>query len=122
MEAKVKGSLAKRRGSQHKVFHRTVNLRRKFNFMSSVVVDGIRCETVEDLKSSIHGFFRELFTENEPWRPKVDGLFLSSLSNTTREVLERHFDEEEITKALFNCCEDKAPGPDGMAMAFLQAN
>jgi len=90
--------------------------------MSLVVVDGIRRETVDDLKSAIHGFFKELFTENEPWRPKVDGLFLPSLSNTAREVLERHFDEEETTKALFDCCGDKAPVPDGMTMAFLQAN
>jgi len=90
--------------------------------MSSVVVDGIRSDTIENLKISIHGFFRELFTENEPWRPKVDGLSLSSLSIAARGILERQFDEEEITKALFNCCGDKVPGLDGMTMAFLQAN
>ena len=39
-------------------FHRTVNFRRKFNFMASVVVDGIRCETIDNLKMSIHGFFQ----------------------------------------------------------------
>jgi len=57
-------------------FHRTTNSRRRFNFMASVVVDGIRCESIENLKNSVQGFFRELFTENEPWRPKVDGLLL----------------------------------------------
>jgi len=103
-------------------FHRTANSRRRFNFMASVVVDGICCETIENLKTFVHGFFRELFTENEPWRPKVDGLLLPSLSIVAREILERQFDKEEITKALFDCCGDKAPGPDGMTMAFLQAN
>jgi len=90
--------------------------------MFTVVVDVIRYETIENLKISIHGLFRELFTENEPWRPKVNGLSLPSLPNTTREVLERQFDEEKITKALFDCCGDKAPDPDDMTMAFLQAN
>jgi len=85
--------------------------------MSSVVVDRIRCERIENLKISIHGFFRELFTEKEPWRPKVDGLSLHSLSIAAREILERQFDEEEITKAFFYCCGDKAPGPNGMTMA-----
>jgi len=103
-------------------FHRTANFRRRFNFMSSVVVNGIRCETIKNLEISIHGFFRELFTEKEPWRPRVDGLSLPSLSTAAGEILERQFDEEEITKALFDCCGAKASGPDGMTMAFLQAN
>ena len=90
--------------------------------MSPVVVSGICVKTIDNMKRSIHGFFRELFTENEPWRPKVDGLLLPSLSIVAREILERQFDKEEITKALFDCCGDKAPGPDGMTMAFLQAN
>ena len=52
----------------------------------------------------------------------MDGLSLPSLSIAFREILERQFDEEEITKALVDCCGDKAPGPDSMTMAFLQAN
>ena len=31
-----------------------------------------------------------------------------------------HFGEDEIT--IFDCCGDKVPGPEGMTMAFLQAN
>ena len=52
----------------------------------------------------------------------MDGLPLPSLSVVDREILERQFDEEEITKVYFDCCGDKALGPDGMTMAFLQAN
>jgi len=90
--------------------------------MSPVVVSGICVKTIDNMKRSIHGFFRELFTENEPWRPKVDGLLLPSLLNATREVLEMQFDDEKTSKALFDCCGDKAPGLDGLTMAFLQAN
>jgi len=52
----------------------------------------------------------------------VDGLALPSLTNATKEGLEGHFGKDEIIRALFDCCGDKAPGPDGMTMAFLQAN
>jgi len=36
--------------------------------------------------------------------------------------MQRAFTEEEIVKALFDCCGDKAPGPDGISLAFLQSN
>jgi len=39
-----------------------------------------------------------------------------------KEVMERAFIEEEVVKALFDCCGDKAPSPDGISMAFLQSN
>ena len=58
------------------------------------------------MKSSIHGFYNELFYETEPWRPKVDGLSLPSLSTSAREVLEMQFDEEVI-RALHDYCGDK---------------
>ena len=53
------------------------------------MVDGVRVETFDDMKRSVYGFLRELFAENEPWRPKVDGLSLPSLPNAAREALLR---------------------------------
>jgi len=104
-----------------KFFYRTTNLCRKFNFMSGLEIEGNCYETIESMKSSIHGFYKKLFSGTEPWRPKVDGLSLPSLSPSAREVLEMQFDEEVI-RALHNSCGDKAPGSDGMTTTFLQAN
>jgi len=78
--------------------------------MSRVEIEGNRYETIDSMKSSIHGFYKKLFFETEPWRPKVEGLSLPSLSTSAREVLEMSFDEEEVTRALHDCCGDKAPG------------
>ena len=103
-------------------FHKVATLRRKFNSMSVVVVDGNWYEDRDEMKSSIYGFYKALFTESEPWRPKVDNLGMPSLTISAREGLQSEFSEEEILKALHDCCGDKAPGPDGMTMAFLQAN
>ena len=32
------------------------------------------------------------------------------------------FDKDEVAKALLDCCGVKAPGSDGMTMAFIQSN
>ena len=69
--------------------------------------------------ASIRSCSLRLFTETEPWRPKGDGLSLPSLPNLVLEML---FDEEEVTRALYDSCGDKARGLDGMSMAFLEAN
>ena len=52
----------------------------------------------------------------------MNGLFLSSLRDFNKENIERVFTEEEVNKALLDCCSDKAPGLDGMTTAFLQSN
>jgi len=39
-----------------------------------------------------------------------------------KESIELPFNEEEVYRALSECCGDKALGPDGMTMAFLQHN
>ena len=57
-------ALSLREGDRNiKFFHRTANLPRKFNFMSGVEIDGNRYETIESMKSSIHGFYKKLLSE-----------------------------------------------------------
>ena len=47
---------------------------------------------------------------------------LPTLRDFDKEYIKRPFTEEEVIKALRDCYGDKAPSPDGMAMAFLQFN
>ena len=46
----------------------------------------------------------------------MDVLSLPSLSTSAKEVLEMQFDDEEVIRALYDCCMDEVPGPDGMTM------
>jgi len=87
--------------------------------MSFVVVDGVHYEVLQDMMSAIHDFDKSFFTEPKSWRTKADGLFLPSLRDFDKENIERAFTEEEVSKALLDCCKDKALGPDGMTMTFL---
>ncbi|KAK9275444.1 hypothetical protein L1049_022709 [Liquidambar formosana] len=44
----------------------------------------------------------------------------TSVRRTSAQKLERSFEVQEIKEAVFNCCRDKAPGPDGFTMAVFQ--
>ena len=109
-----------------KFFHSVANTHRKFNTMSFVVVDGVQYDAFPNMKFAIYNFYKSLFSESEPWRPKVDTLPLPLplplLRDSKKEFIEMPFSEEEVTKALPDCCGDKAPRPNGMTMAFLQGN
>ena len=74
------------------------------------------------MKSAICGFYKALYTETETWRPLTNGLPLNQLRVVDRDSLELPFTEEEVLKALSECCGHKAPGPDGMTMVFLKHN
>ena len=95
-----------------KFFHRMANLHRKFNHLSRVVVDGVQYEVFHEMKVAIHDYYKYLFTEPKSWRPKVDGLCLPVLQVGDKESLQRAFTKEEVVKALFDWCGDKALGPD----------
>lgn len=53
-------------------------------------------------------------------RPRVDDMNLDTISVVEASWLERPFDEGEVMAALKLLNGDKAPGPDGMSLAFIQ--
>ena len=97
-------------------------MRRKFNSVSFVVVDGVQYDALLDTKSAIYNFYKSLLSESEPRRSKVDRLLLPLLQDSNKEFIGIPFSEEEVTKSVLDCCGDKTPGLDGMTMAFLQGN
>jgi len=75
-----------------------------------VVVDGVQYDASPDMKFAIYNFYISLFSEIEPWRPKVDRLPLLWLRDSDNEFIEMPFNEEEVTKPLLDCYGDKGPG------------
>ena len=66
-------------------------------------------------------FYNRLFTEEESQRPLLDGLDLFMISDEDVVCLERSFDEDEVGGVVFGFKGDKAPGPDGFTMGFIQS-
>ena len=73
------------------------------------MADGTCYNSLEDMKFAIHEFYSSLFTEHEPWTPKVDRLVSPSLPDSQRVVIEYHFSEKEVLKSFQQCSGDKAP-------------
>lgn len=86
--------------------------------MSSVVVYGVHFDVLLDMKRAIHDFFKSLFTNREPWRPEVDGLFLPSLQNSYRRIFRCRFMRKKLLKLLLIDV-GLRPQADDMTMAFL---
>ena len=52
----------------------------------------------------------------------MDVLVLPSLQDSGREKIELPFNEDEVTRAVLDCHEDKGPQPAGITIALLQTN
>ncbi|GFZ14619.1 hypothetical protein Acr_24g0008090 [Actinidia rufa] len=101
-------------------FHRMANAHRRLNFIGRISVEGVIHEGQDSVANGIVGFYDKQFKEPEQWRPRVDGLSLPSLNLEETDSLVRPFGEEEVSEMLMGMKGDKAPGPDGFSIAFLQ--
>jgi hypothetical protein len=74
------------------------------------------------IKDSITQYYKKLFFETAPWKPKLDGLAFPGLDPLDVGWLERLIQEEEVLQALLSMDEDKAPGPDDFSIAFYRSS
>ena len=84
------------------------------------MVEGVLYEYDREVQDQVVEFYKNLLEELESWRPTVDGLEFTCLDETERLSLEREFDKEEILVVLKEAEGDKALGPDGFTMGFVQ--
>ncbi|KAJ9697075.1 hypothetical protein PVL29_009023 [Vitis rotundifolia] len=99
-------------------FHRMANAHGRRNWLSKLKVDGCWHSEENNLKNSVVEAFQKLYSEDEGWRPSIDGLSFSVLGSSEAEGLEIPFSKGEVFVALSDLGKDKAPGPDGFTMAF----
>ena len=64
------------------------------------------------------GAFQRLYSEEEGWRPCIDGLSFMRLASSEAEGLKIPCSEEEVFAALSDLGNDKVPGPDGFTMTL----
>ena len=86
------------------------NAHRKFNFMSSIMVEGSCYDSSDDMKHAVQDFYSSHFSKPEPRREKVDGLVLPSLIDPSRMDIEILLFGEEVYNGLHLCCGNKVPG------------
>ncbi|KAK2656715.1 hypothetical protein Ddye_009767 [Dipteronia dyeriana] len=105
-----------------KFFHLMDNGRKRVNYFGDLFFDGVKCVSHQDVRRGVLQHFKDLFKKVEWHRPRLRGLNFKRLSAEEREGLETDFSVEEVWRAVCNCDGNKAPGPDGLTLSFIQAN
>ena len=72
------------------------------------------------MREGISNAFQSLLSNNMDWRAEIEGLSFTSLNSEEVGSLEVPFREEEVFIALNEMDGDKASGPDGFTLAFMQ--
>ncbi|KAJ0749948.1 putative RNA-directed DNA polymerase [Helianthus annuus] len=103
-----------------KFFHAMINNRKVSNSIHGLNIDGTWCSKPALIKKQILSFFRDKFRENSPYRPELDCSNIKKISDLDRDILVEPFLEQEIKEAVFECGDEKAPGPDGMNFRFIK--
>jgi hypothetical protein len=103
-----------------KFFHRVAKSHRRYNHVGVLRINGALSSDPVEIKDHIVNYYDSLYTEQNSWRPRVDGISFSSIDADECLWLERGFEEQEVWEVVREMNGDKAPGPDGFSMAFFQ--
>lgn len=102
-------------------FHKYANGRRKNNTIRSIMHNGTRCETQEDITAAMECHYQEVFGQNEVLRIKLHWQELYELHPQLIQC-DQDFTTTEIKQAVMGLGKNKSPGPDGITAEFLQQN
>lgn len=102
-------------------FHGLVNQRKCSNSIHGLQIGGSWVSKPKEVKNHIHNFFRDKFCEARKERPMLVCSVQNVLPEREAEELVSVFTRQEIKTAVFDCGDDRAPGPDGFTFKFLNS-
>ncbi|GJY62634.1 RNA-directed DNA polymerase, eukaryota [Tanacetum coccineum] len=103
-----------------KFFHGVVNKRRSQLAIRGIFVDGVWCTDPNLIKNTFFNHFATRFQEPPNFRFKINFVFPNKLHHNQTEELERHVSHDEIKRAVWDCGDNKSPGPDGFTFEFFK--
>ncbi|XP_071739580.1 uncharacterized protein [Rutidosis leptorrhynchoides] len=103
-----------------KYFHCLLKQRRNDQSIKGITVNGEWIMDPTLIKSVFYDFYADKFSAvtGGNRRPNISPERI--LSSTDRIDLEKEITEEDIRSAVWECGNDKAPGPDGFNFAFIK--
>lgn len=78
-------------------------------------------ENVQEVKKGIRDHFAARFKQYNFQRPYLNGVEFKQLSLEDSLSLEIPFDKKEVKDTVWQCANDKSPGPYGFDMNFFKA-
>jgi hypothetical protein len=118
---KLRALWLKEGDSNTRFFHKMANSHRKYNRVETLRIDGVLSNDPNEVKEHVVQFYRNLYSEQSNWRPRMDNLAFSSIDEEEKVWLEREFEEVEVWEVMKDMQGDKALGPDGFTMAFFRS-
>nr|GEY87379.1 RNA-directed DNA polymerase, eukaryota [Tanacetum cinerariifolium] len=103
-----------------KFFHGLINKKRSQLAIRGVFVDGLWRTDPGMVKEAFFNHFEARFKKPVTHRLKLNFLFVKRLSQVQAAHLERCVSRDEIRLAVWNCGENKSPGPDGYMFEFFR--
>ncbi|KAJ0582905.1 putative RNA-directed DNA polymerase [Helianthus annuus] len=103
-----------------KFFHAMVNCRKASNVIHGLEVDGVWVSKPALVKKEVLRFFKRKFIEDCVVRPRLVCSNIKKVSDEDSVMLNSRFTKEEIKAAVFECGDDRAPGPDGINFRFVK--
>ena len=85
-----------------------------------MLIDGAWVDEPARVKVEIYRFFQQRFQELESIRPQLNGVSFKSINQQQNQLLVGCFSEEEIKRAVWECGNEKSPGPDGLNFKFIK--
>nr|GFA58250.1 RNA-directed DNA polymerase, eukaryota [Tanacetum cinerariifolium] len=103
-----------------KFFHGVVNKRRSQLAIRVIFVDGVWSTDPNLIKNAFFNHFATRFQEPPNFRFKINFVFPNKLHHNKTEELERHVSHDEIKRDVWDCGDNKSPGPDGFTFEFFK--
>lgn len=94
-------------------FHGIINSNLSKNRINGLLIGGNWSTNPMAIKNEIFFFFKEKFAEKMRSRPSLSCNFNKTLSKSEATFLIEPFCPEEIKAAVWECGNERAPGPDG---------
>ena len=110
---------AKEGDCNSKLFHSTINSRRRKNGLNGIKMNEESIEEPCRVKTEVKKYFEWHFQEKIYGRPKLTGLEFPSLSNEDNAMLIQDFEVEEIKKVILDCESSKSLRPDSYSFLFI---
>jgi hypothetical protein len=103
-----------------KFFHKVASSHRRNNQVGSLLIIGSMSTNLMEIKDHIVQFYRNLYSEQVPCRPRAYGLSFRSIDADESLWMEQEFEEEELWAVIREMSGDKAPAqrPNGFTIAF----
>nr|GFA86554.1 RNA-directed DNA polymerase, eukaryota [Tanacetum cinerariifolium] len=96
------------------------NKRRSQLAIRSIFVDGVWSTDPNLIKNAFFNHFATRFQEPPNFIFKINFVFPNKLHHNQTEDLERHVSHDEIKRAVWDCGDNKSPGPDGFTFEFFK--